>query len=90
MNDIQYKKLFVLLRRVLRLFYKPKKDFDKQYYNSRVKAAVYEVMYMDVNERFKFVEEIKSKVLQETINEKEKLLLQINKINETLLKYEKV
>lgn len=86
MNKIQYKKLFVLLRKVVRLFYTPEKDFEKEYYNTRIKEAVVEVMHIDVAQRFKFIEEVKAKALQKTIEERDQLEIEIEKINIVLEK----
>lgn len=90
MKKISYKKLFILLRNVLKLFYVSEKEFEKQYYDNKIKETVYELMCMNVKDRFKFIEDIQSKVLQQTISEKEEMVKKIEEINMIIEKYGKV
>ena len=90
MNNITNKRIFVSLRKIFKLFFVPEKDFEKKYQETRINDIVSELMLIPVTERFKFIQKVKDKLLEETIKEKEELVKQLDKITKTLIDYEKI
>lgn len=90
MSNLTNKRIFVSLRKLFKLFFVSEKDFEKKYQETRINDIVSELMLIPVTERFKFVNKINVKLLEETNKEKEKLIEKLDKITKTLTEYEKV
>jgi len=90
MKQINRKRIFVSLRKIFKLFFIPEEDFEKKYMETKIRDIVSELMFMSITERFKLLDTIKTRVTNETIKEKEKLIIKLDEITKTLIDYEKI
>jgi hypothetical protein len=84
LNKLQYKKIFVTIRKYLKLFFIPKDEFDKQYYENRVRDAADEILTMPLSKRFEHIDAVRTKVLSKIIAERDSLAVKLNDLNKVI------
>ena len=84
LKKLQYKRVFATLRKYAKMIFITETEFDKHYYETRVRDTVEEVLSMPLSKRFTYMKSIHEKVLTKTLVERAAMATKLQELDNIL------